>query len=131
MGEYADYNLTNETPILVTILRAGLPLNYGVHQVFPNAEVGFSAMSRDESTLKAKVDYVGIPDLKDRTVIITDTMLATGGSLLDAIKIVEQYEPKRIFVICAIASKPGLEKINQYNPSIQNFCCSNRSKIKR
>lgn len=123
-GEDAKHHLADETPVLVTILRAGLPLNYGVHKVFPKSEVGFLAMSRDETTLKARVDYIGIPDLKDRTVIITDTMLATGGSLLDAIKIVEQYNPKRIFVICAIAAKPGIERIQKYNPSIKIFAAA-------
>lgn len=120
-GAQATHHLVDEVPVLVTILRAGLPLNSGVQKVFPNSEVGFLAMSRDETTLKAKVDYIGIPDLKNRTVIVTDTMLATGGSLLDAIQIVEQYQPKRVIVIAAIASQPGIARLLQYDPNIQVF----------
>lgn len=123
-GTEAKHQLIDEMPVLVTILRAGLPLNAGVHKVFPNAEVGFLAMSRNEKTLKAKVEYVALPDLKNRSVVLSDTMLATGGSLLDAIRIVEQYGPKKIFVITAIASKPGIERIVQHNPNIKIFAAA-------
>lgn len=117
----ATHCLINETPVLITILRAGLPLNAGVHRVFPNAEVGFLAMSRNEETLKAKVDYVAIPALENRSVILSDTMLATGGSLIDAIRIIEQYKPKKIYVIAAIASKPGIVRVLQHNRDIKIF----------
>jgi uracil phosphoribosyltransferase len=117
----ATHRLINETPVLITILRAGLPLNAGVHKVFPKAEVGFLAMSRNEETFKAKVDYVAIPNLENRSVVLSDTMLATGGSLIDAIKIIEQYKPKKIYVIAAIASKPGIERVLQHNGNIKIF----------
>jgi len=120
-GGEARHQLVNETPVLITILRAGLPLNAGVQRVFPDAEVGFLAMSRNEETLQATVEYVAIPNLKNRSVIISDTMLATAGSLINAIKIIEQYEPKRIFLITAIASEPGIDRIRQYDPKIRIF----------
>jgi uracil phosphoribosyltransferase len=120
-GTEAKHLLVNETPVLVTILRAGLPLNAGVHQVFPDAEVGFLAMSRDEETLKAQTDYVALPDLRGKTVILTDTMLATGGSLLDAIEIINQKGARRIFVVAAIASKCGIERITNYDCNIKIF----------
>lgn len=123
-GTEAKHPLVSETPVLVTILRAGLPLNEGVQRVFPNSEVGFLAMSRNEETLKAKVDYIALPDMKGKTVIISDTMLATGGSLLDAIKIVEQKGPQKIFVIAAIAAKPGIDRITKYNPKIKIFAAA-------
>lgn len=123
-GTEAKHLLLDEVPVLVTILRAGLPLNAGVQKVFPHSEVGFLAMSRNEKTLKAQVDYIALPDLKDRSVIISDTMLATGGSLLDAIQIIEQRNPKQIFVIAAIASQPGLERIFKYNPAIKIFAAA-------
>lgn len=118
------HRLVSESPVLVTILRAGLPLNAGVQKVFPNAEVGFIAMSRDEETLKADVGYVALPDLEGKTVILSDTMLATGGSLLDALKIIENKSPKKVLVITAIASKPGVERIAQYNPSVRIFAAA-------
>ena len=51
-------------------------------------------------------------------------MLATGGSLLDAIQMIEQKDPQRIFVIAAIASKPGIERIAHYNPSVKIFAAA-------
>ncbi len=120
-GVEAKHHLVDETPVLVTILRAGLPLNAGVHKVFPNAEVGFFAMSRNEETLKAKIDYIALPYLENRFVILSDTMLATGGSLLDAIQVIEQHGPKKIFVITAIASEYGIARIFQYYPNIKIF----------
>lgn len=123
-GTEAKHTLVDEVPVLVTILRAGLPLNAGVHKVFPHAEVGFLAMSRNEETLKADVGYVALPELRDRTVIISDTMLATGGSLLDAIQIVEQRSPRRIFIVAAIASQFGIDRISQYNPAIKIFAAA-------
>ncbi len=123
-GLEAKHELVNETPVLVTILRAGLPLNEGVLKVFPQAEVGFLAMSRNEETLKAKLDYTALPDLRGRSVILSDTMLATGGSLIDAIQIIEQYGPKRIFVIAAIASEPGIARILAYNPHVKIFAAA-------
>ncbi len=124
LGVEAKHSLLHETPVLVTILRAGLPLNAGVQKVFPNAEVGFIAMSRNEETLIPKVDYIALPDLRNQTVIIVDTMLATGGSLLDAIKIVERCGPKKIFVIAALAAVPGIERITQYNPAVKIFAAA-------
>jgi len=120
-GAVAKHQLLSETPVLVTILRAGLPLTAGVQRVFPHAETGFIAMSRNEETLKSDVSYIAIPDVLDKTVIIVDTMLATGGSILDAIRIIEKAKPKKILVIAAIASEFGVAQILNYNPNIDLY----------
>ncbi|MBX7067377.1 MAG: uracil phosphoribosyltransferase [Parachlamydiales bacterium] len=123
-GAEASHALVNEVPVLVTILRAGLPLNAGVQRVFPTAEVGFLAMSRNEETLKANIEYIALPDMDGKVVILSDTMLATGGSMLDAIQILEARGAKKIFVISAIASKPGIDRINTYNSEIKIFAAA-------
>jgi len=117
----ACHFLCNEEPVLVTILRAGMPLLLGVQKVFPEADVGFIAMSRNEETLKAKTDYIALPNLKDKCVIIADTMLATGGSILDAIKIIEPYHPREIILINAIAAQDGIQRVLDYNPKIRIY----------
>lgn len=114
----AEHNLLDENIVLVTILRAGLPLFNGVFKVFPDAEAGFFAMQRNETTLKASIDYVALPPIENKTVIIADTMLATGGSMLDAIKIIEKRNPKKIILISAIAAKEGIENILKHDPNI-------------
>lgn len=62
--------------------------------------------------------------MSGKTVIISDTLLATGGSMLDAIQIIEKRSPKRIFIIAAIASKPGIERISTYNSAIKIFAAA-------
>ena len=123
-GATAKHHLCSEDPVLVTILRAGIPLCIGVQNIFPESEVGFIAMSRDEETLKAKIDYVGVPDVEGKCVIIIDTMIATGGSMLDAIKIVEARTPKKIIVIGAIASEFGIASIMEHNSEIKIFAAA-------
>ena len=120
-GATAVHQLCSEEPVLVTILRAGLPLCAGVQRVFPKSEVGFIAMSRNEETLKANVEYIALPQVKDKTVILVDTMIATAGSMLDAIKIVEERGPKKIVVIGAMASSYGISAILAHNANITIF----------
>jgi len=120
-GEIATHSVLAENPVLVTILRAGLPLNDGVSEVFPHAEIGFLGTARNEETLEAETTYVALPNLKDRYVILSDTMLGTGGSLINAIEILNKHGPKKIFVICAIASKEGVKNVLDAYPSASLF----------
>lgn len=121
LGCKAHHMLVHQNPVLITILRAGLPLNSGVMKVFPESDVGFIAMSRDESTLKSRTSYIACPDITDKIVILTDTMLATGGSLVDAIKILEKKKPSQIYVLCAIASQVGIDRIKSQFTEIKVF----------
>ncbi|MBS0615566.1 MAG: uracil phosphoribosyltransferase [Verrucomicrobia bacterium] len=120
----ASHVICDDKPILVTIMRAGLPLLYGVQKIFPDSETGFLGTMRDEETLKPHTTYIALPELKNKPVIIVDTMLATGGSILEAIKIIEERGPSQITVICAIAAQPGLERIKAHNPSIQVYAAA-------
>jgi len=124
MGAKAVHVLCDEDPVLITILRGGIPMLVGVQQVFPNAEVGFVGMARNEETLQAAVSYIGIPNIQDKCVIIADTMLATGGSILDAIKIVEKQNPKQIIIVCAIAAKKGIARVLDHNPNIKIYAAA-------
>ena len=110
-GASAYHFLSNEIPVLITILRAGLPLHMGVQKIFPNSEVGFFAMARNEETLESKIEYVSLPDIRNRYIIVSDTMLATGGSILNAIRVIQAYAPKKIFIITALASQYGIDQV--------------------
>jgi uracil phosphoribosyltransferase len=124
MRSKAVHALCDEDPVLITILRGGVPMMIGMQKVFPNAQAGFLGMARNEETLKADVSYIGIPNVQGKCVIIADTMLATGGSMIDAIKIIEKHHPKQIILICAIAAKKGIERILDHNPSIKIFAAA-------
>lgn len=123
-GGVAAHHLCDEKPALITILRGGVPLLTGVQQIFPDSEVGFLGMARNEETLKATTSYIALPNVENRTVIITDTMVATAGSALDAIKIVEKYHPKEIIFVCAIAARGGIARIAEYNPAIKVYAAA-------
>jgi uracil phosphoribosyltransferase len=123
-GAKAVHLLCDEDPVLITILRGGIPLMIGMQQIFPNSEAGFIGMARNEETLKASVGYIGIPEVKDKCVIIADTMLATGGSMIDAIKIIEKHHPKQIILVCAIAAKKGIDRILESYPNIKIYAAA-------
>lgn len=123
-GATAAHILSAEDPILVTILRGGVPLLIGMQEIFPHSEAGFLGMARNEETLQPTVSYIGIPSVKDKCVIIADSMLATGGSMLDAIKIVEKQGPKQIIVVCAIAAKEGIARLLDYNPQLRIYAAA-------
>ena len=127
MGVSATHELISEEPLLMPILRAGIPLGYGLHRVFPYADMGFiGAMRNEESeTSEATVSYTTTPEeVKDKVIVLADTMIATGGSILETVKIIEKHEPKRIILASAICAKQGLEKILQYNPKIEIYAAA-------
>ena len=80
--------MVKPAPVVVPILRAGLGMLEGMTRLIPNAEVGFLGMVRDEKTLKASTYANRLPDdLTGRQCYVLDPMLATGGTLVSAIKI--------------------------------------------
>jgi len=108
----------NEKIVVVTILRAGLPTFNGIMKIFKEAEAGFFGMKRDEITKEARMFYVAIPPLENKTVIIADTMVATGGSILEAIKIIEKQKPKKIIIAGVISAQYAIDRISRYNKDV-------------
>ncbi len=123
-GASATHSLCDEEPVLVALWRAGVPLCSGVQKIFPNSPVGFFGISRDEDTLQPRIDYVSLPEVEGKTVLIIDTMIATGGSILATIDIVKRYGPKKIILISAIAAKPGIARIRSVYPDLQIFAAA-------
>ncbi|WP_297888799.1 uracil phosphoribosyltransferase [Sulfurihydrogenibium sp.] len=106
--------LKEDNYVIVPILRAGLPMMDGCLEILEEAKVGFLAIKRDEETLESKVYYERLPNLKDKTVIVVDPMVATGGSLIKAIEIIKSHNPKKIISLNVIASKIGIEKVSNH-----------------
>lgn len=88
-GKEASHKILDEKPILIAILRAGLMIYEGVKKIFPDSDTGFLGEMRNEQTLLSKIGYNAIPNVSGKTVILCETMIATGGSLLEAIKLIE------------------------------------------
>ncbi|HFS85116.1 MAG TPA: uracil phosphoribosyltransferase [Epsilonproteobacteria bacterium] len=104
--------------VFVSILRAGLPMTESVSALFPNAQFGFLAMKRDEKTHHSVTYYDRIPEVKGKTVILLDPMIATGGSLCDAVSLVKSKGPKAIISLNLIGSPEGLEVVEKKHPDI-------------
>lgn len=113
--------IDEENLIFVSILRAGLPMIESIGALFPNASSGFLAMRRDEKTHQSVIYYDRIPDCKDKTVILLDPMVATGGSLCDAISVIKHKEPAKIISLNLIGSPEGLDVVDHKHPDIHLF----------
>ncbi|WP_373031281.1 uracil phosphoribosyltransferase [Sulfurovum sp.] len=113
--------IKEEDIIFVTILRAGLPMIEPVTALFPKASSGFLAMKRDEKTHQSVLYYDRIPECKGKTVVIVDPMVATAGSLCDAISVIKTKSPKKIISLNIIGSPEGMEILEQKHPDIEIF----------
>jgi uracil phosphoribosyltransferase len=106
--------LAKPRPVVVPILRAGLGMLEGMTQLLPSAEVGFLGMVRDEKTLQPSVYAERLPeDLSDRQCYILDPMLATGGSLLQAITYVFDKGATEVTAVCLLGAPEGLAAIEK------------------
>lgn len=107
-------------PVITTILRAGIPLFYGVLNYFDKADCGFVAEYRKHDAndcFGIKQDYLTCPNLEGRPLIVVDPMLATGRSLIEAIKnLLTNGTPSQMHIVAAIASKQGVEAIKNVYP---------------
>lgn len=117
-GDFSFDFLKEEELVFVGILRAGLPMIEAVTALFPQAQAGFLAMKRDEKTHQSVLYYDRVPPCEGKTVIIVDPMVATGGSLSDAIALIKTKNPKAIFSLNLIGSPEGLAVVEQKHPDI-------------
>lgn len=101
--------LSNPKPLIVPILRAGLGMLEGMVRLLPSAEVGFLGMQRNEETLEAITYANRLPDdLSGRQVYVLDPMLATGGSMVDAIRFLLERGADDITAVCLLAAPEGI-----------------------
>ena len=101
--------LSYPRPLVVPILRAGLGMLDGMTRLLPTAEVGFLGMVRNEETLEATTYATRMPDdLSDRQVYVLDPMLATGGTLVAAIRLLIARGADQVTALCLLAAPEGL-----------------------
>ncbi|MDB1086138.1 uracil phosphoribosyltransferase [Streptomyces sp. ACA25] len=106
--------LSHPRPLVVPIIRAGLGMLDGMVRLLPPAEVGFIGMIRDESTLQASTYANRMPeDLSGRQVYVLDPMLATGGTLIVAIKELMARGADDVTAICLLAAPEGVERMER------------------
>jgi uracil phosphoribosyltransferase len=104
--------LARPTPLVVPILRAGLGMLEGMVRMAPTAEVGFLGMARNEETLDIVTYAERLPaDLTDRHVFILDPMLATGGTLAEAVRFMYARKARRVTCICLLGAPEGIARL--------------------
>jgi len=117
---FAATNVIDEQIVISTILRAGLPFHTGFLNYFDRAENAFvSAYRKYKDALKFDIfiEYIASPDISGKTLIITDPMLATGGSMELAYgALLTKGKPKNIHIATVIASQPAIDYIASHFP---------------
>ena len=116
--------LAGKKVVIAPILRAGLGMVDGLLSLIPSARVGHIGLYRDEETCKPVFYYYKMPANKDRLVIVTDPMLATGGSACDAIDRLKKDGFKDIRLMCLVASPAGVKKVNEVHPDVDIYLAS-------
>lgn len=122
----ANSKLLASQPVLATILRAGLPLHQGMLNYFDKADNAFISAYRKhnkDGSFEISLDYISCPELENRTIIVSDPMLATGSSLVKTIHFLkEEGNPKEIHIVAAIACTVGIEYVKREEPSVTIWC---------
>lgn len=112
VGPAHGVRLRDPKPLVVPILRAGLGMLDGMVRLLPTAEVGFLGMARNEETLEAVTYANRLPeDLSGRQAYLLDPMLATGGTLVAAIRYLLDRGCDRVTSICLLASPEGIARL--------------------
>ena len=107
---------------IVPILRAGLGMVNGVLSLVPSAKIGLIGLYRDEETHEPHEYFCKLPNpIEQRTIVVTDPMLATGGSAVAAIDFIKQHGGKHIKFMCIIAAPEGVKKLHEAHPDVQIY----------
>ena len=117
--------LSGKKIAVVPILRAGLGMVNGIVKLVPAARVGHVGLYRDPETLKPVEYYCKLPsDVSERMLVITDPMLATGGSAIAAIDLLKQKGAKTIILMCLVAAPEGVIAVNEAHPDVDIYVAS-------
>lgn len=107
---------------VVPILRAGLGMVNGILQLVPSAKIGHIGLYRDEETLKPHAYYCKLPDtIEERTIVVVDPMLATGGSACEAIDFIKKQGGTNIKFMSIIAAPIGIETFSKAHPDVSLY----------
>ena len=113
----AEARKLQRNPVLITILRAGVPMMQGFLDVFDQADAGFIGAYREDASgeVSIRMDYTATPPLSEREVILVDPMLATGKSVVMALNFfMSNQKPARIHVASVIAAPEGIKAIQDH-----------------
>jgi uracil phosphoribosyltransferase len=123
--ETTSYVLAGKKVAVVPILRAGLGMVDGILELIPAARVGHVGLYRDPVTLRPVEYYCKLPDdIAERSVLIVDPMLATGGSAAAAIQLLREKGARHIDLLVIIAAPEGIEEVLAHCDDVHIFTCA-------
>lgn len=107
---------------VVPILRAGIGMTEGLLALMPTAKVGHIGLYRDPNTLEPVEYYCKLPpDIQERTVFLTDPMLATGGTAEAAIGFLKEKGAKKIIMLCVLATPTGVSRVQEKHKDVDIY----------
>ena len=113
--------LTGKKIAIVPVLRAGFGMVQGLLDLIPSARIGVIGLYRDPETLKPVESYCKLPNIENRSFIIVDPMLATGGSSVAAIQMLKDRGVKDIRLMCLVAAPEGVDTVNKAHPDVKIY----------
>ena len=125
-----DIALPHDDLIIATVLRAGLPFHEGFLSVFDHAENAFVSAyrmytNREHTEVGVHTEYLASPSVKNKTLVIVDPMLATGGSMAASIEaLLKTGKPKKIHICCVIATPEGINVVKEALPDDSTIWCA-------
>lgn len=129
-GKVRVESISGKKLTVVPILRAGLGLMDGVLNMIPSARISIVGLYRNEATLEPVEYYVKLAgDLEERTAIILDPMLATGGSLMATIEILKKHGCRNICSLNLVCAPEGLAKIESRHPEVNIYTAAIDEKL--
>ena len=113
--------LTGKKIGIVPVLRAGFGMVQGLLDLIPSARIGVIGLYRDHNTLKPVEYYCKLPNTENRSFVVVDPMLATGGSSVAAIQMLKDRGAKDIRLMCLVAAPEGVALVNKEHPDVRIY----------
>jgi uracil phosphoribosyltransferase len=114
----------SDSLVLVPILRAAIGLVQPYTDLFPDISIGYVGLERDHQTAVARNYYCKLPPLAGRHVLVLDPMLATGGSAVQTIRLVQEHGGQNISVVCVVAAPEGVKAVEAVDQSIPIYAAT-------
>jgi uracil phosphoribosyltransferase len=114
-------NILKKDVVIVPILRAGLGMVDGIHNMIPTAKIGHVGLYRDEESLQPVEYYAKFPPLENATVLVVDPMLATGGSASSAVESVKKRGAKDVRYVGLVGCPEGVARLQADHPDVDIY----------
>jgi uracil phosphoribosyltransferase len=107
--------------VAIPVLRAGLGLLSPVLELLPRVSVGYIGLERDEETAVARIYYNKLPSMAGKVPLLLDPMLATGGSAVQAVDLIEEAGGRGTRMVCIVAAPEGVRALEERHPDVDVF----------